>query len=248
MDLEVPDATADHGVPAAHAERHAEDAANEAAVLAMPGVTDVALIDDRHRRAGRRPSASASTRSARWTSTGTRAPSRASPTTPSSPRCARPSCRSPYPRCPCSPRRSSPTFTFMFRSSAALEPYAAVADVRADHATVWAGLKVADRRPDGHRPGDRAAQGEGDRQRRSPVAARSATSSSPTTPSRRPGLQGDRQAGPADVAPRRRAAPGPGAPDVHLADPGDPPRRPGAQLRAAAHQRRDRLQPRASAR
>ncbi|MCW2755446.1 MAG: isoquinoline 1-oxidoreductase [Marmoricola sp.] len=33
-------------------------------------------------------------------------------------------------------------FTFMFRSSAALEPNCAVADVRADHATVWAGLKA----------------------------------------------------------------------------------------------------------
>ena len=32
-------------------------------------------------------------------------------------------------------------FTFMFRSSAALEPYAAIADVRADRAEVWAGLK-----------------------------------------------------------------------------------------------------------
>ena len=35
------------------------------------------------------------------------------------------------------------------------------------------------------------------------------------------------------------------APDGHLADPGDAPRRPGAHLRAAAHQRGDRLQPRA---
>lgn len=33
-------------------------------------------------------------------------------------------------------------FEFMFRSSAALEPYAAIADVRADRATIWAGLKV----------------------------------------------------------------------------------------------------------
>ncbi|MZD07122.1 molybdopterin-dependent oxidoreductase [Streptomyces sp. SID5785] len=32
-------------------------------------------------------------------------------------------------------------FTFMFRSSAALEPNCAIADVRADRATVWAGLK-----------------------------------------------------------------------------------------------------------
>ena len=33
-------------------------------------------------------------------------------------------------------------FAFMFRSSAALEPYAAIADVRSDRATIWAGLKV----------------------------------------------------------------------------------------------------------
>ena len=33
-------------------------------------------------------------------------------------------------------------FEFMFRSSAALEPYCAVADVRPDQATIWAGLKV----------------------------------------------------------------------------------------------------------
>lgn len=33
-------------------------------------------------------------------------------------------------------------FEFMFRSSAALEPYAAIADVREDGAEIWAGLKV----------------------------------------------------------------------------------------------------------
>ncbi|MDP3890007.1 molybdopterin cofactor-binding domain-containing protein, partial [Nocardioides sp.] len=33
-------------------------------------------------------------------------------------------------------------FEFMFRSSAALEPYCAIADVREDRATVWAGLKA----------------------------------------------------------------------------------------------------------
>ena len=33
-------------------------------------------------------------------------------------------------------------FEFMFRSSAALEPYAAIADVREDSAEIWAGLKV----------------------------------------------------------------------------------------------------------
>jgi isoquinoline 1-oxidoreductase beta subunit len=34
------------------------------------------------------------------------------------------------------------SFTFMFRSSAALEPGCAIADVRSDRATIWAGLKV----------------------------------------------------------------------------------------------------------
>ncbi len=33
-------------------------------------------------------------------------------------------------------------FAFAFRSSASLEPYAAIADVRDDRATIWAGLKV----------------------------------------------------------------------------------------------------------
>ena len=33
-------------------------------------------------------------------------------------------------------------YTFAFRSSASLEPYAAIADVRDDRATIWAGLKV----------------------------------------------------------------------------------------------------------
>ena len=57
-------------------------------------------------------------------------------------------------------------------------------------------------------------------------------------------LQGHGQAGQADVAPRRRAAPGPPAPDGHLAGPRHRAQRPGAQLRAAPHQRDDRLQPR----
>ena len=108
--------------------------------------------------------------------------------------------------------------------------------------------EVADRGPGRHRQGDRAAaeQDQGQRHHRRRLVRPQAV--------RRPrdrgrqDLQGDGQAGPADVAPRRRAAPGPGAPDVHLADPGDVPRRPGAQLRAAPHQRRDRLQPRAAAR
>ncbi len=46
------------------------------------------------------------------------------------------------PKVPALAKTVEADFTFMFKSSAALEPYAAVADVRADSAEVWAGLKV----------------------------------------------------------------------------------------------------------
>jgi isoquinoline 1-oxidoreductase beta subunit len=45
------------------------------------------------------------------------------------------------PSVPLLTRSVDASFTFMFRSSAALEPNCAIADVRADEATVWAGLK-----------------------------------------------------------------------------------------------------------
>ncbi|HEY3470585.1 MAG TPA: molybdopterin cofactor-binding domain-containing protein [Amycolatopsis sp.] len=45
------------------------------------------------------------------------------------------------PKVPLLTRTIDADFEFMFRSSAALEPYCAVADVRADSAEVWAGLK-----------------------------------------------------------------------------------------------------------
>jgi isoquinoline 1-oxidoreductase beta subunit len=45
------------------------------------------------------------------------------------------------PKVPVLAKTVEASFTFMFRSSAALEPYAAIADVRADRAEVWAGLK-----------------------------------------------------------------------------------------------------------
>ena len=45
------------------------------------------------------------------------------------------------PKVPVLAKTIEASFTFMFRSSAALEPYAAIADVRADRAEVWAGLK-----------------------------------------------------------------------------------------------------------
>ena len=45
------------------------------------------------------------------------------------------------PRCRCSPRPSTRVSTFLFRSNAALETNSAIADVRADRAEIWAGLK-----------------------------------------------------------------------------------------------------------
>jgi isoquinoline 1-oxidoreductase beta subunit len=45
------------------------------------------------------------------------------------------------PKVPVLAKTIETSFRFMFRSSAALEPYAAIADVRADRAEVWAGLK-----------------------------------------------------------------------------------------------------------
>jgi isoquinoline 1-oxidoreductase beta subunit len=46
------------------------------------------------------------------------------------------------PKVPALARTIDADFSFMFKSSAALEPYAAVADVKPDSAEVWAGLKV----------------------------------------------------------------------------------------------------------
>jgi isoquinoline 1-oxidoreductase beta subunit len=45
------------------------------------------------------------------------------------------------PKVPALAKTVEASFSFMFRSSAALEPYAAIADVRSDRAEVWAGLK-----------------------------------------------------------------------------------------------------------
>ena len=104
--------------------------------------------------------------------------------------------------------------------------------------------EVADRRAGGHRQGDRTApvEDQGQRDHRWWLV-RSQALRRPRHRGRQD-LQGDEEAGALDVAPRGRAPAGTGAPDVHVADPGDPPRGPGAQLRAAAHEHRDGLQPR----
>ena len=109
----------------------------------MPGVTDVALVADRRRGARPRPSASASTRSARSTSSwndGTgRRPVRRRRSLARAPggRAAARRARSVNPLAKTVER----DFTFCFRSNSALEPNCAIADVRADGAEIWAGLK-----------------------------------------------------------------------------------------------------------
>ncbi|WP_240617494.1 molybdopterin cofactor-binding domain-containing protein [Nocardioides speluncae] len=46
------------------------------------------------------------------------------------------------PNVPLLAKQVNASFEFMFKSSAALEPYCAIADVRGDRAEIWAGLKV----------------------------------------------------------------------------------------------------------
>ena len=207
---------------------------NRAAVLAMPGVTHVALVDTgvavRAETFGQCIDAIRAME-VDWNpgSGGGRVRRR-----PSWPGCARPSCRWRCPTSRCSPRPWTSDFEFMFRSSAALEPYCAIADVRADRPTIWAGLKVPilAQQNVAKALGLPQRQGEGQRDHRRRLVRAQAV----RRPRHRGGedLEGDGRAGEADVAPRRRAAPGPAAPDGHLADPGHDPRRPGAQLRAAA--------------
>ena len=154
IDLRRPRRPADDGVPRAHAQRHARGGSGTAReVLAMPGVTDVAI--GRHRRRGARParSASASTPSARCEVAWAAARSRASPTTTVLGRLK--AAEVPLPALPDNPLAETveAEFTFYFRSNSALEPNSAIADVRADRAEIWAGLQVADRRPGGDRRG-----------------------------------------------------------------------------------------------
>ena len=134
---------------------------------------------------------------------------------------------------------------FYFRSNAALDTNCAVADVRAGPGRDLGRPEVADRRPGGIAealglpPGPgHGATSSGRRLVRPPAVLRRRARGGRD-------LQGDGQAGQADVAPHRRrprrAAPTRWRPRGS----GRPTPPGGAHLRAAAHQRRDRLQPRA---
>ena len=82
--------------------------------------------------------------------------------------CAGPRCRWPPPRSRCSPRRSRPTSPSCSAAAPRSSRTAAIADVRADQRRGLGRPEVADRRPGGHRQGDRPAadQGEGQRDHR----------------------------------------------------------------------------------
>ena len=133
-------------------------------------------------------------------------------------------------------------FTFYFRpATARSRPTAPIADVRPDRAEIWSPLKTPigaqeqialEPRPAGHK-----RQGARDPGRRlvrpAPVLRRRLRGGR--------GLQGDGQAGQADVAPHRRASARAGSTRWHLARAGAYLGRQRARLRAAPHQRGDRL-------
>jgi isoquinoline 1-oxidoreductase beta subunit len=141
MDLEVPDALPTMVCRAPTLNGTPEKLRNEAAVLAMPGVTDVALIATgiavRAQTFGQCIDAIRAM-DVQW-NPGT-VEGESDDTILAKVRRAQVPLA--VPKVPILAKTIDAEFTFMFRSSAALEPYCAVADVRADHATVWAGLKV----------------------------------------------------------------------------------------------------------
>ncbi|WP_027861846.1 molybdopterin cofactor-binding domain-containing protein [Marmoricola sp. URHB0036] len=141
MDLQVPDAMPTMVCRAPTLNGTPKRLRNEAAVLAMPGVTDVALIATgiavRARTFGQCIDAIRAM-DVDW-NPGT-VEGESDDTILAKVRKAELPLA--VPKVPVLAKTVEADFTFMFRSSAALEPYCAVADVRADHATVWAGLKV----------------------------------------------------------------------------------------------------------
>ena len=174
---------------------------NQAAVRRMPGVTDVAQVD-RRRRARHGPSASASTRSGRSTSTGARpgrggarrdGPAQAALGRAAAAGAARPLAKT-----------VDADFTFYFRSNAALETNSRHRGRPRRPRRGLGRAEVADRRAGADRQlaGPRRRPGQGPRGHRrrllrpQAVLRRGARG--------RGDLQGDGQAGEADVAPRGR--------------------------------------------
>jgi isoquinoline 1-oxidoreductase beta subunit len=141
MDLDVPDALPTmvcrpptlNGTPKA--------ILNKATVLAMPGVTDIAMVDTgvavRAQTFGQCIDAVRAL-NVTWNPGTVEGQSDATILA----ELRRDEIPLLVPKVPLLTQTVDADFTFMFRSSAALEPNCAIADVRADAATIWAGLKA----------------------------------------------------------------------------------------------------------
>ncbi|MEU3708501.1 molybdopterin cofactor-binding domain-containing protein [Streptomyces catenulae] len=140
MDLQVPDALPTMVCRAPTLNGSPVSVRNEAAVLAMPGVTDVAQVDTGVAvRAATFGQCIDAVRAldVEWAAGSVEGESDATVLA----RLRKAELPLAVPKIPALAETVEADFTFMFRSSAALEPNCAIADVRADRATVWAGLK-----------------------------------------------------------------------------------------------------------
>ncbi|MFG2727834.1 molybdopterin cofactor-binding domain-containing protein [Streptomyces canus] len=140
MDLQVPDALPAMVCRPPTLNGSPKSVRNSATVLAMPGVTDVAMVDTgvavRAETFGQCIDAVRAL-DVEW-NTG---PVEGESDETILARLRKAELPLAVPKIPLLGGTVEADFTFMFRSSAALEPNCAIADVRSDRATVWAGLK-----------------------------------------------------------------------------------------------------------
>jgi isoquinoline 1-oxidoreductase beta subunit len=141
MDLEVPNALPTMVCRPPTLNGHPKRILNQPTVKAMPGVTDIAMVDTgiavRAQTFGQCIDAVRALK-VDWAPGSVEGESDA--TILKSLRKAELPLA--VPKVPVLAKTIEADFAFMFRSSAALEPYAAIADVRSDRAEVWAGLKA----------------------------------------------------------------------------------------------------------
>ncbi|MFI7005257.1 molybdopterin cofactor-binding domain-containing protein [Streptomyces sp. NPDC050145] len=140
MDLQVPDALPTMVCRPPTLNGSPKSVRNQAAVLALPGVTDVAVVDTgiavRAKTFGQCIDAVRAL-DVEWAAGSVEGESDETILA----RLRKAELPLAVPDIPLLAKTVEADFTFMFRSSAALEPNCAIADVRSDKATVWAGLK-----------------------------------------------------------------------------------------------------------
>ncbi|MBZ4017173.1 molybdopterin cofactor-binding domain-containing protein [Streptomyces purpurogeneiscleroticus] len=140
MDLQVPDALPTMVCRPPTLNGSPESVRNRVTVLAMPGVTDVAMVDTgvavRAKTFGQCIDAVRAL-DVDWAP----GPVEGESDETILARLRKAELPLAVPKIPALAETVEADFTFMFRSSAALEPNCAIADVRSDRATVWAGLK-----------------------------------------------------------------------------------------------------------